>query len=61
MKKAGPRGLYEPRLILQTYQITQDRVLRAKMQFFTKTRAGSILQRLGPDLVSQLSGLELTV
>jgi len=53
MKKASPCGLHELWLMLQTYEIIQDRVLRAKMQFFTKTRAGSILQRMGPDLVGQ--------
>lgn len=53
MKKASPSILIEPQLMSQTYQITQDKVLRAKMQFFTKTRAGSILQRLGPDLVGR--------
>jgi hypothetical protein len=53
MKKASPTILNGPQLMLQTYQITQDRVLRAKMQFFTKTRAGSILQSLGPDLVGR--------
>lgn len=29
----------------------QDRVLRAKLSFFTKTRVGSITQRFGSDLV----------
>lgn len=31
------------------------------MQFFTKTRAGSILQRLGPDLVSRSAESGLTI
>ena len=31
-----------------------DAVLRAKMIFFSKTRAGSIVQRFGDDLVSAL-------
>jgi ABC-type bacteriocin/lantibiotic exporter with double-glycine peptidase domain len=29
-----------------------ESVLRAKMAFFSKTRAGSIIQRFGEDLVS---------
>lgn len=43
----------------QMYQLIQDKVLRAKMQFFSKTRAGSILQRLGPDLVSYFAQAKL--
>lgn len=35
-------------------------MLRAKMAFFAKTRAGSILQRFGRDLVSALLGISLT-
>lgn len=37
--------------------IMLENVLRAKMPFFTKTRAGSIIQRFGPDLVRHSSSV----